>query len=815
MSTENFDNIQPQEEESTIRIQDFIQICLAHWKWFVVSLVITMGLAVLYLLTVSPSYTRSASLLIKEDDSSSSINTQLSTMSDLSIFSAGANVTNEMLALESPATVLEVVRRLNLDMNYVTRKGLRKAHLYGRTLPVTAKIINYPDNESCAFTIDINRDDNTVTLSGFRDNEGKLDGEVSGALGDTLATPLGKIVVAPTQYYNDEANKAIDNISVKRMSLQGAIEAYQQKLAVELADKDASVINISITDVNTQRAEEVLNTLIATYNEDWVRDKNQVATATSQFINDRLGVIEQELGSVDSDISSFKSEHLIPDVAAVSQMYLDQSQQAASQVLALNNQLYMARYIRSFLADTRNNGQLLPANSGLDNTTVEKQITDYNERMLERNSLVANSSTSNPIVIDLDNALSASRNAIITSIDNEINALNAQIRAFRGSEAQSRSQIASNPNQAKYLLSVERQQKVKEALYLFLLQKREENELTQAFTAYNTRLITPPMGKSVPTAPVSRNILLIAFVAGLFIPAGLLFVRESLNTKVRTRVDLGRLTAPFLGEIPMAGRINRKSVATRLLAMMGIKKKAGEVEKSEVLVREGSRNIINEAFRVVRSNLEFIIGKNDADHKVIMLTSINPGSGKTFICANLAASFAIKGKKVCVIDLDLRKTTLSKYVNSPKLGIIDILNGNVTDWHKIAQPVGNTKNLVMIPAGSIPPNPSELLYSPSLKELIDDLRNTFDMIFIDCPPIDMVADTTIVSPLADFTIFVMRSGLLDRRIVPTIQGFYTDRKFNNMSALLNGIPSTVSGYGYSYGYGYGYGYGGANTLINR
>lgn len=331
------------------------------------------------------------------------------------------------------------------------------------------------------------------------------------------------------------------------------------------------VLNLTCNDVNVQRAEDFINTLISAYNEDWVRDKNQIATATSQFINDRLAVIEQELGHVDSDISSYKSEHLIPDLALVSQMYLDQSHEAANQVLELNNQLYMARYIRTFLADERNKGQLLPANPGLGNSTVEKQIADY-------------------------------------------------------------------------------------------------------FTAYNTRIITPPMGPVGPTSPVRRNILLIAFVAGLAIPAGILFTMESLNTKVRVRKDIENITAPFLGELPMSGKVKKKGIRARLLSMIGIKPKAGDVERYEILVKEGSRNIVNEAFRVIRSNLEFIIGKN-TDHKVIMLTSMNPSSGKTFITSNLAASFAIKGKKVCIVDLDLRKTTISKYVGSPRAGVSGYLNG--------------------------------------------------------------------------------------------------------------------------------------------
>ncbi|MDE5922329.1 MAG: chromosome partitioning protein ParA, partial [Muribaculum sp.] len=448
-----------------------------------------------------PTYTRTASLLIKDEESNSSISSQLSSLSELGVFSSGANVTNEMVALQSPSVILEVVRRLNLDMSYITSKNFRKKYLYGLTLPVTASLNGYPESESCSFVMLLNRADSTVTLHKFRNKEGKIDAEVSGALGDTIDTPLGPIAITPTPYYNSPDNVEIEKITVVHTPPQTAIDIFQGKLTVELADKDATVLNLTCNDVNIQRAEDFINTLISAYNEDWVRDKNQIATATSQFINDRLAVIEQELGHVDSDISSYKSEHLIPDLALVSQMYLDQSHEAANHVLELNNQLYMARYIRTFLADERNKGQLLPANSGLGNSTVEKQIADYNTLMLERNSLASNSSESNPLVIDRDNSLEASRSAIITSIDNQISALNAQIRAFRGSESKSRNQIASNPQQAKYLLSVERQQKVKEALYLFLLQKREENELSQAFTAYNTRIITPPMGPAGPTSP--------------------------------------------------------------------------------------------------------------------------------------------------------------------------------------------------------------------------------------------------------------------------------------------------------------------------
>jgi capsular exopolysaccharide synthesis family protein len=799
MSNDNFDNIQVAEEESSINIRDFLQDCLVHWKWFAASVVILLCLAYAYLLTASPVYTRTASILVKEDDSHSSISSQLSNLSDLSVYSAGADVSNEVYAIQSPSTILEVVRRLKLDMSYTTRQKLKTVALYGNNLPITATIINCPDNDACSFVLYPDYAGRTVTLEKFAYKQDKFDDVVKGALGDTLTTPIGKVVVTPTDFYNTEATKKFDKINVAHSGTQASIETYQSKLKAEIADKHSAIINITCTDVNTQRAEDVLTTLISAYNEDWVRDKNQVAIATSQFINERLNVIEQELGNVDSDISSYKSEHLIPDVAEVSRMYLEQGQKANDQVLDLNNQLYMARYIRNFLADSRNNGQLLPANAGIANTNIEQQISEYNTRMLERNSLVANSSANNPLVVDRDNALNATRQAIIHSIDNEINALNTQIRTFRGSEAQSRNQIASNPNQAKYLLSVERQQKVKEALYLFLLQKREENELTQAFTAYNTRIITPPMGSLTPISPRKSLTMLVALVVGLLIPGVVLFLQASFDNKIRNRNDITPINAPFIGELPMAGNVEKKGLLASIRAMLGFKPKAGAVKDLHLVVREGSRNVINEAYRVVRSNLEFIIGKR-GERKVIMFTSLIPGSGKTFISANLAASFAVNKKRVCAIDLDLRKATLSGYIGTPRVGITNYLNGEVADWKQIIRKVGGVDNYDMIPVGTIPPNPSELLYSDHLQELINKLRQEYDFVFIDCPPTEIVADTTIITPMADVTVFVVRSGLLERRYVANIKQFYEDKKFNNMVMLLNGVPSHTSGYGYGYGY---------------
>ena len=294
-----------------------------------------------------------------------------------------------------------------------------------------------------------------------------------------------------------------------------------------------------------------------------------------------------------------KGEHLLPDVQAAANMYMAQASEAKAAIKELDNQVYMARYIRNYLTNKSNSSQLLPANSGIDNPGIATQISEYNSKLLERNSLVSHSSEKNPLVVEMDASLSAMRSALLTSIDNLLVTLNAQIKSQRGYSGQATSQIASNPQQAKYLLSVERQQKVKESLYLYLLQKREENELSQAFTAYNTRIITMPGGSMIPTAPIKKNILLVAFALGLLVPIVIIFIRENMNTVVRGRKDLENMTAPFVGEIPLAFQKSK---------WYSRKAKTKE-EICAIVVKEKSRNVINEAFRVVRTNLEFVVGK--------------------------------------------------------------------------------------------------------------------------------------------------------------------------------------------------------------
>jgi capsular exopolysaccharide synthesis family protein len=787
----NQKNIKPGQQDDFLRIQDLLYLCLARWKWFVLSLMVTIGVATVYLLRTPAVYTRTASVLIKEDSKGKSVSSDLESFSEFGLFQSGTNVNNELITFQSPALMTEVVKRLRLDMNYFVPGKFHRQVAYGLTLPVDVTINDLPENESAGFTLKI-QPDGTLYLSDFIRNGTDLDEkDVKGSLLDSITTPLGKIIIHTTpNYVKGEAY----TLYVGKSSLYNAVNSCSSNLSVSLNSEKASVIDLSFKDNSTQRAEDVLSMLISVYNENWVKDKNQIAVSTSMFINERLGVIERELGNVDEDISSYKSEHLLPDVQAASSMYMAQSSEANAQILSLNNQLYMTRYIRNYLANDANRTQLLPANSGIESANIESQIAEYNKQLLQRNSLVANSSTENPLVVDMDQALASMRGAIIRSIDNQIVTLNSQIKSLRQTEQQTTSRIAANPTQAKYLLSVERQQKVKEALYLFLLQKREENELSQAFTAYNTRIVTPPHGSMLPTSPVHKNIFMVAFALGLLIPVVIIFMRENMNTRVRGRKDLENLTIPFIGEIPLFTR-KKKGI---------LGKKPQEVKA--VVVKEGNRDIINEAFRVLRTNLEFMTGK-DKTSNVIIMTSFNLGSGKSFLTMNIAMSLAIKGKKVLVIDGDLRHASASSYIDSPDKGLSDYLGGRIDNLDEIIVPDPKHKSMDILPVGTIPPNPTELLFDERLKQTIDTVREQYDYVLIDCPPVELVADTQIIEKLADRTIFVVRAGLLERSMLSELEKIYDEKKYKNMSLILNGTEGSGGRYGYCYGYRYGYGSG--------
>ena len=772
---------------SAVPLTDILYRTLHHWPWVLLSLVVCVGAAVVYLLCTPKVYTTTASIMIKDEAAGKSAGAE--DFGDFGLFQNKTNIQNEITTLKSADLMEEVVRRLDLDMNYYIPGRFHDVVAYGSNLPVRVEMPGFAENGSALFRVEVDGA-GKVSVSDVKSGDLKSEERVQGAMNDTLRTAVGPMVVVAAEGY--KPGEAVE-LNVVKAPVSATAGGYESRMVIAMSGDKSSVINLTVTDQSTQRAQALLSTLIGVYNEYWIRDKNQIAVSTSNFINERLGVIESELGNVDSDISSYKSQHLIPDVSAASSMYMSQNQQISQQIMDLRNQLKQTLYIKSYLGAASDNEKMLPMNSGVANVDIQSQITDYNNLVLQRNSLLAKSSDKNPLVVQLNEQMDQMRHAILASVDNSINALNMQISSLQGSQASTTSKIASNPSQAKYLLSVERQQKVKESLYLFLLQKREENELSQAFTAYNTRVVNKPASFG-PTAPNTRNILMMSFLLGLAIPFGVVYLMESNNTKVRGRKDVEHLAVPFLGELPQDGHEK--------------KKEAGEA--NTIVVKGGKRDIINEAFRVLRTNVEFMCNSSEGN-KVIAMTSFNPGSGKSFVSMNLGMAIALKGKKVLIVDGDMRHGSTSAYMGSPARGLADYLGGAVSEVDTLIVKTPECQNMQVLPIGSIPPNPTELLESPRFGELIGELKSRFDYIIIDCPPIEVVADAQIIDKFADRTFFVIRAGLFDRSMLPELDRLYEEKKYRNMSFILNGSRNDQGRYGYShtyrYGYGYGYGYG--------
>lgn len=797
-ATSQAENYNTSQDSDLMNLQDHFFLCLSQWRWILLSVFLCCGIALWHILTTQPVYQRTATIMIKDDSNSSMINGSVGAVfSDMGVGVTESNVYNEMLAIQAPALLTETGKRLDYNVNYEKPGTFHSIPLYGEQLPVKVIFHSLTPEDFGTLTLTL-KGTNSFELSEFTYNgeEDPQERVIKGRFNTMINTPLGKITVLPTAGLRDylEDNRPI---AVSRSDYYSMTNRIGANLSTNLAETKGTLIAITFSDVLPQRAEDVINTLLDVYKEKWVEDKNQMTIATSKFITERLGVIERELGDVDQNISSYKSSHLLPDVKAASGIYMQMAQENASEIMKLNTQKAIATFVQSFLKENVKNNQLLPVNTGIDNRGIELQINEYNNTLLDRNNLVTNSSEKNPLLATYDQKLESLRSSLLTGINNLIVSLNTQIKHWEQSENRTSEQIASNPEQAKYLQAVGREQKVKEALYLFLLQKREENELSQAFTAYNTRIISPPCGSIYPVSPVRRNIMLIAFAIGLAIPIGLIYLRESLDTKLRGRKDLENVKVPFVGEIPFCKNRHVKR------GLMFWKKKS-ETGR-HLVVKAGVRNVVNEAFRIVRTNLEFML--RNSDGKVILITSFNPGSGKSFIAMNMASSFALKGKRVLVIDGDLRHGTSSKYVGTPEEGLSDYLSGQVDNVQRVIVQDYHNPTLYVLPMGTMPPNPTELLQNERMTSAVSELRQQFDYVFIDCPPIEVVADTQILAPMADRTIFIVRTGLLERSMIREIDKLYDSAKYPKMSLILNGSKGHGDRHGYRYRYGYGYGYG--------
>lgn len=778
-----------QNNENVLPIRDLIFHCLAKWYWFVITIGISLGLAVLYILSTPPVYQRHTEILIKEESDKRGSNQGLQNFASSQ---SSANAEEEMKILRSPGIMRKVVERLNLDVEYRGNGNFFDGIIYKlRPVKLTALDLRESDDATMSATV---TSDGKVKLESFTLNGKELkEKAIITALGDTIETPLGKITITGTEYFNAK-DLADVKFTVHKRNIDAVVNEFCGNLTAGLANEETSIVRISIKDISTVRAEDILNAIIGIYNEQWIAENNQNAIKTSDFIRSRAEELKIELFKLDKEIAQYSNDRRITSSTASELVSSVTNNEDAEKVQKLNSQLEFARFMLEYMQKS-NNRENIPNGSGIEIAGLDELISLYNTSLLERNRLATNSSENHPIVIEHDKNLEELHQTIQNALSDYVTKLRKDIAISEKKERKEIAKISRNAADVKAMLSLKRQQKVKEALYLFLLQELEETELSKEFTASNNRVLVPPSGSNTPIEPMQKQSITLALIIGILLPTSIIFIREITNRKVRGRKDLENINIPYVGEIPLHGKIEKNGKSKR-----------------EIVVQNGSRNVINEAFRVLRTNIEFMIRKGE-DATVFGITSFNPGSGKTYLTMNIGASLAVKGAKVLVIDGDMRHGSSSEYVGSPETGLSDYLSSGINDIDKIVTPVDGYKAYDIIAIGSTPPNPTELLHSDRFKTLIDEMRKKYDYILIDCPPIDIVADTQIIEEHCDRTLFVIRAGLLDREMLNKLEEIYETKRLKNLAMILNGTHAGQNrygyryGYSYSYGYGYGYGYG--------
>lgn len=753
---------------SEFNVRTILDVLLSKWYWFVLSVLACVGSAYLYVQTVQTVHKRTAIVMLKKQSNAEDA------FIEKQLFDQNYDVNNEMQIFKSRSLMTEVVRRLSLDRVYSLEKGLKRKMLY-KDSPIW---VTYPDSAlsvSVTFTV-IPISPTTYQLTNFSDNPDRITDE---SFGQQVQTAVGKIVVNQTQACR-EAWYGIP-IQVTCMTTESAIGSGLGALEVDLAEKNSTLIALKYQDTNPDRADAILNTLIDVYSDEAIHDKNQIIQNTALFINERLAIINEELGGVDSDIENFKKSNRLVDVGSEAGIYVSNRSQYEQEEIALSNQMELSKMIQDYLRDPMKEWQLLPGNSGIMDTGVEGMLALYNSILLERNRLNERGSHS-PVVKNKESDLKALRVTILQVLDNLQNALSYKLADVRRLHVTANSRIATIPTQEKYVLTVERQQKIKEELYLYLLNKREENALSMATADSNLRVIDPAYGTGAAGAN-RMVILLAAFLMGFAIPGLLFYLQPMLDITVRGRKDLeNNLTIPFLGEIPH----RRKT------------------KKEGVLVKPG-RDGVSEAFRIVRANMDFMLNK-EREAQVVMITSSNPNAGKSFISLNLAISLVQTGKRIILLEMDIRKGSKKEGGGQVLPGITNYLSGRVEEVSELIRPCPAFDSLDVMTSGPIPPNPSELLLTARLDSLIACLKERYDYILIDTVPYGMVADARIICRVTDLCIYVIREGVMDRRQLPEVEDLYTRGQLPNMSVLLNDVRNKHAGYGYGYGY-YGYGYG--------
>lgn len=790
----NNSNIEEQEE--SINLRALLMKYLIYWPWFIASVIVCLGCAFLYLRFQTPVYNTTAAVLIKESDPRSKAMTQangaVAALQDISGFSMTSNFDNEIEILKSRTLIKKVVSELGLYIQHSKDQTFGYDIPLYRNTPVKVYItpeeaeklqggarlrMTYTPEGKLSLTAKyiLNQEETEITAS-------------FDSLPAVLPTPVG--VFSFTRNDSTKLNKAI-KLNASIISPITIAQSYTANLTISPSSKTTTIAKISVKNTHKQRAVDFINRLVAIYNQDANDEKNEVAEKTAEFIEERIGIINAELGAAENQLATFKQQAGLTDLSSDAQLALQESSKYEQLRVENATQIQLVEFLKTYINQEENANEVLPANVGLKDQNLSTVIEQYNTMIIERKRLLRTSSENNPAIINMNTGIEAMRRSVQTTVESVLKGLYITKADIDKQTSKFEARINKAPQQEKEFLTISRQQEIKAALYTMLLQKREENAITLASTATNGRIIEEALAGTTPIAPKKMMIALAALIIGLGLPVGLIFLRELLKYKIESREDVQKIThAPIIGELP---RCNTKVTGS-------------------IVIQENKNNLMEECFRGLRTNLLFMLEKGQ---QVILFSSTQPGEGKSFVAGNTAASLAFLGKKVLIMGMDIRKPGLNKvfHLSNRAIGITNYLSDpehvNLLD---MIQQSDISPNLDILPGGPVPPNPTELVAREHLDHAIEELKKHYDYIILDTAPIAMIADTTIIGRVADMCVYVCRADITPKDGFEYINVLQKERKFKKIATVINDIDMSKRkhsygyGYGKKYGYGYGYGY---------
>lgn len=789
----NTSNVEEQEE--SINLRALLVKYLIYWPWFIASIIICLGCAFLYLRFQAPIYKTTASVLIKESDPRSKAMTQangaVAALQDISGFSMTSNFDNEVEILKSRTLIKKVISELGLYIQH------SKGQTFGYDIPLY---------HNTPVKVYITPEEADKLQGGAKFNmtytpQGKLSLTVRYMLNQEKAEitasfdSLPAVLPTPVGVFSFTCN---DSVTLKKpvklnawvASPTAVAQSYAQNLSVSPTSKTTTIAQLSIKNTHKQRAVDFINRLVTIYNQDANDEKNEVAEKTAQFIEERIGIINTELGAAENQLATFKQQAGLTDLSSDAQLALQESSKYEQLRVENATQIQLVEFLKAYIYQEENANEVLPANVGLKDQNLSTIIEQYNTMIIERKRLLRTSSESNPAIININTGIEAMRRSVQTTVESVLKGLYIAKADIDKQTNKFEARINKAPQQEKEFLTIARQQEIKAALYTMLLQKREENAITLASTATNGRIIEEALAGAVPIAPNKMIIVLAALIVGLGFPIGLIFLRDLLKYKIESREDVQKIThVPILGELP---RCDTKTAGS-------------------IVIQENKNNMMEECFRGLRTNLLFMLEKGQ---QVILFSSTQPGEGKSFVAGNTATSLAFLGKKVLIMGMDIRKPGLNKVfrLSNRTAGITNYLsdpeNTNLLDTiqHSDISP-----NLDILPGGPVPPNPTELVAREHLEHAIEELKKHYDYILLDTAPIALIADTAIIGRVADMCVYVCRADVTPKEGFEYINVLQREKKFKKIATVINDIDMSKRkhSYGYRYGrkYGYGYGYG--------